>query len=87
MYSINFTKDQAKFCLSLHYNGADSYLFFNGTEIIKFKATYSEIVATPLSLGNIPKDWSIDNMGEMFMILMLIMMPLQLMIYQTLTII
>ena len=25
MYSINFTKDNKKFCLSLHYNGADSY--------------------------------------------------------------
>ena len=27
MYSINFNK----FCLSLHYNGANSYLFVNGT--------------------------------------------------------
>ena len=35
-YSINFTKSNKKFCLSLHYNGADSYLFVNGTEIIKF---------------------------------------------------
>ena len=25
-------------CLSLHYNGANRYLFVNGTEIIKFKA-------------------------------------------------
>ena len=38
MYLINFTKKNTKFCLSLHYNGADSYLFVNGTEIIKFKA-------------------------------------------------
>ena len=36
--SINFTKENAKFCLSLHYNGGNSYLFVNGTEIIKFKA-------------------------------------------------
>ena len=28
----------------------------------KFKAKYSEIVATPLSLGNISKDWSVDNL-------------------------
>ena len=37
LYSINFTKENTKFCLNLHYNGANSYLFFNGTEIIKFK--------------------------------------------------
>ena len=33
MYSINFTVINKKFCLSLHYNGANSYLFVNGTEI------------------------------------------------------
>ena len=38
MYSINFTVTKKKFCLSLHYNGANSYLFVNGKEIIKFKA-------------------------------------------------
>ena len=43
MYSINFSKGQTKFCLSLHYNGANSYLFVNGTEIHKFKAKDSEI--------------------------------------------
>ena len=37
MYSINFTVAGKKFCLSLHYNGANSYLFVNGTEVIKFK--------------------------------------------------
>ena len=64
MYSINFTVTKKKFCLSLHYNGANSYLFVNGTEIIKFKAKDSEIVASPLCLGNIPKDWSTDNMKK-----------------------
>ena len=34
MYSINFSKGNIKFCLSLHYNGANSFLFVNGTEII-----------------------------------------------------
>ena len=62
MYSINFTVTRKRFCLSLHYNGANSYLFVNGTEIIKFKAKDSEIVAAPLCLGNISKDWSVDNM-------------------------
>ena len=48
MYSINFTVAKKKFCLSLHYNGANSYLFANGTEIYKFKAKDSEIAASPL---------------------------------------
>ena len=42
-----------KFSLSLHYNGANSYLFVNGTEIIKFKAKDSEILSYALCLGNI----------------------------------
>ena len=75
-----------KFCLSLHYNGTNIYLFVNDTEIYKFKATDSEIVAAPLCLGNISKDWSVDNMKKldftvMFMILVLIMMQLQLATY------
>ena len=64
MYSINFTVTKEKFCFSLHYNGANSYLFVNGKEIHKFKAKDSEIVVTPLSLGNISKDWSVDNMKK-----------------------
>ena len=54
--SINFTKENTKFCLSLHYNGANNYLFVNGTKTIKFKAKDSEITAYPLRLGNISKD-------------------------------
>ena len=64
MPSINFTVTKKKFCLSLHYNGTNSYLFINGKEIYKFKAKDSEIVATPLCLGNISKDWSVDNMKK-----------------------
>ena len=64
MYSINFTKENTKFYLSLHYNGANSYLFVNGTEIIKFKAKDSEIAAYPMCLGNISKDWSVDKMKK-----------------------
>ena len=55
LYSINFTENSKRFCLSLHYNGANSYLFVNGTEIHKFKAKDSEIVANLLCLGNISK--------------------------------
>ena len=50
-----------KFCLSLHCNGANIYLFVNGTEIIKFKAKDCEILATPLCLGNASKDFTADN--------------------------
>ena len=64
MYSISFTEKNKRFCLSLHYNGTNSYLFVNGTEIYKFKAKDSEIVASPLCLGNISKDWLIDNMKK-----------------------
>ena len=42
--SINFTENN-KVCLSLRYNGVNSYLFVNGTEIQKFKTNDSEIVA------------------------------------------
>ena len=64
MYAVNFTVAKKKFCLSLHCNGANSYLFVNGTEIIKFKTKDSEILASPLCLGNISKDWSIDNIKK-----------------------
>ena len=57
MYSINFTVATKKFRLSLHYNGANSYVFVNGSEVYKFKAKDSAIVASPLCLGNISKDW------------------------------
>ena len=61
LYSISFTEKNKKFCLSLHYNGANSYLFVNGMEIHKFKAKDTEIVA---SLGNISKDFCVDNMKK-----------------------
>ena len=64
MYSINFTEKYQKFCLRLHYNGANSYLFVNGSQIYKLKAKDSEITATPLCLVIISKDWSVDNMKK-----------------------
>ena len=64
IYSINFKVTKKKLCLSLHYYGVDSYLFVNGKEIVKFKAKDSAFVATPLCLGNISKDWSVNNMKK-----------------------
>ena len=37
IYSINFKEHSKKFCLSLHYNGASSYLFVNAKEFINSK--------------------------------------------------
>ena len=62
MNSINFTVTNKKFCLSLNYNGANSYLLVNGAETYKVKAKYSEIVVGPICLGNISKDFSVNNM-------------------------
>ena len=59
MYSINFTKTTTKFCLSLHYNGANSYLF-----VFKFTAKDSETNSYNLWLGNISKDFSASNMKK-----------------------
>ena len=56
MYSIKFTKENTNFWLSLHYNGANSYLFVNGKEIHKFTAKDSKINLYELCLGNISKD-------------------------------
>ena len=83
MHQINFTEKNKNFCLSLHCNDTNSYLFVNGTEIIKFKSKNTENLTHPLCLGNISKDWSVHNMKEtdMFMILVLIMMLLLWMIF------
>ena len=62
--NINFTVRGKKFCLSLHHNGANSYLFINGVEQFKFKAKDSSIVANPLCLENISKDWGATNMKK-----------------------
>ena len=62
-YSINFTEFEKK-CLTLHYNGPNSYFFVNGVEIIKFKAKNSNNIATPLSLGSVSKDFSVDNIKK-----------------------
>ena len=57
-YSIDFTEQQKKVCLSFPYNGINSYIFFNGVEIYKFKARDFEINAAPLCFDNLSKDFS-----------------------------
>ena len=63
-YAINFGEEHRKFCLSLYYNGVNSYIFVNGDEIYKFKAKNSEINAAPLCLGNLSKKISASNMKK-----------------------
>ena len=64
MYWIYFKEHNEKFCLSLHYFEAHSCLFVNAKEIHKFKAKDHEIVAAPLCLGKISKDWTVDYMKK-----------------------
>ena len=63
-YSANFTEQQKKFCLSLHYNRVNSYLFFDGVKIFKSKAKISEVNAASLCLGNVSKDSSTHNIRK-----------------------
>ena len=64
MYLINFIENNKIFCLSLNHNGANSYLLVNGKEIQKFKVKDSELVGTPLCLGNVSKDSLVNNMKK-----------------------
>ena len=51
--SINFSKAKTKFCLSLHYNGDNNYLFVNGKENFKFKANNGNVnYPTQFCLGS-----------------------------------
>ena len=47
-YSINSSRSNRKFCLSLHYNGSTSFLFVNASKIYPFKAKDHEIRNYPL---------------------------------------
>ena len=63
-YSNNLTRSRKFFCLNLHYNGSNSFLFVNATKIYQFKAKDSEIKKYPLGLGNISKGFSVSNMKK-----------------------
>ena len=57
MYSPNFTVDYKTFCLSLHYNGDNSYLFVSGKEVTKFKAKNSELIKHSMYLAGLSLDY------------------------------
>ena len=48
----------------MYCNEVNNYIFVNGIEIWKSKAKNSEINADPLRLGNVSKDFSVDNMEK-----------------------
>ena len=62
-YHINFSRSNRKFCLSPHYIGSNSFLFFNAT-VYQFKAKDSEIKRHPLCLGNISVGFSANKMKK-----------------------
>ena len=64
IYPINFRQPNIRFVLSLHSNGSNSYLFVNATKIYQFKAKDSEIKDYTLCLGNISKDFTINNVKK-----------------------
>ena len=73
-YPINFTQPNKRFVLSLHYNDSNSFLFVNATKIYQFKAKKSEIKDYTLCLGNISKDFTINNMKKTVFLLILILL-------------
>ena len=61
-HPFNFTHSGKRFVLSLPYNGSNSFLFVNATKKYQFKVRDSQIKDYPLCLGNISKDFTINNM-------------------------
>ena len=60
---INFSQAKTKFCLSLHYNGNESNLYVNKTEICKFKSNYN-ISWYNFCLGSVSKVFTKDEQSE-----------------------
>ena len=61
LYKTDFTEQDRKFVLPLHYNGGNSYLFVNGVQQLKFKTKKCEVKRVSLCLGNLSDDWSQTN--------------------------
>ena len=63
-YPASFKQSEKRFVLILQYNGSNSFLFVNATKIYQFKAKDSEIKSCKLCLGNISKEFTINNMKK-----------------------
>ena len=60
-YPINFTEPVKRYVLSLQYNGSNSFLFINAVKVYRFKGKDSDINPYPSCIGNISKDFTLDN--------------------------
>ena len=57
-FNINFSQARVKFCLCLHYNADNSYLFVNGKEMLKIKADNENVnFPTQFCLGTKYRDY------------------------------
>ena len=63
-YSVNFTQPRKRFAIKLNYYRSKSFLFVNDTKIYQFKAKDSEIKDYTMCLGNISRDFAINNMKK-----------------------
>ena len=63
-YSINFSRSNRYVRIILDYNGSNSFLFVNPTEIYQFKSKDPEMKKYPLSLGTFSEDFSANNMKK-----------------------
>ena len=64
-FSINFNKAMTKFCLKLHYNGDNNFVFVNGKEIYKFKADNENVnFTTQFCLGSIFNEFDAFDFRE-----------------------
>ena len=57
IYFVNIIKARKKICFSLHF-----FLYTNGVKVCHFKMKDSEIKPYSLRLGNIWKDFTVNNM-------------------------
>ena len=64
-YYLNFSKQQKRFCLRLHYNQSNSFLFINEVKLYLFKAKYSELIgAYPIYLASISEGLILNNIKK-----------------------
>ena len=65
-YSVNFIHLRKRFVWTLHYNLNNSFFFVKATKIYQFKAKDSQTKNYALCLGNISKDFTINNMKKQY---------------------
>ena len=67
-FNINFAKANTKFCVSLHYNTDNSYLFVNKKQIFKFKAENKNAnFPTQFCLGSISDGFGATESGDVYL--------------------